>query len=433
MEYTEAGKFLKKKRKSEGFNTQKRFIQALLEKDPDINCSESYMSLIESGAKSPSVHLLDIMAIVLNMSPQEKGELLLIYKRVPNDLEFAVRNNLKETLKETNVDILKKKYENDKNKQNFNNLIRSLVLEEKSEEALNLLKTAPNFSSSFIDLQDRTAKMAAITGNYDFATQAFNLALENCSDEFINTKADILMNIGICHFNKGLQIQGEHPVDSLELLFQSKNYLEMSLNLWPDFIYCLDEYARCMYHIADTLQYFYKNKISIKLESKHTHLFQFFNKIIKNERVNSGNSFILETIEKYFKIALENYKQLLSHSEKGDLPEKALKEAVYFHAYSYCKLKMFTEALLFINTILILDQNWLTYFLKSGYALLRYENENDSQLLDESIKNLSIAIEYEPETVKSLIKSEKNRELKTLWELKGNELNQLMEEEKDNV
>src|SRR5207253_3891652 len=101
MEYTEAGKIIKKKRKSVGFATQKSFIQALLDADPEINCSESYISLIESGAKSPSVHLLDVMSAVLNLSHSEKGELLLIYKRVPNDLEFAVRNNLKATLQLT--------------------------------------------------------------------------------------------------------------------------------------------------------------------------------------------------------------------------------------------------------------------------------------------------------------------------------------------
>src|SRR5690606_18543747 len=103
--------------------------------------------LIESGAKSPSVHLLDVMSAVLNLSPQEKGELLLIYKRVPNDLEFAVRNNLKASLKVSNTDVLKLKYENDRNKLNFNNLVRALVLDGKSEEAIELLKTAPNFSS----------------------------------------------------------------------------------------------------------------------------------------------------------------------------------------------------------------------------------------------------------------------------------------------
>ncbi|MBC7475807.1 MAG: hypothetical protein H7263_16105, partial [Candidatus Sericytochromatia bacterium] len=67
MEYIEAGKFLKKKRKSVGFNTQKSFISAMMTTDPEINCSESYMSLIESGVKSPSVHLLDLISLTLKL------------------------------------------------------------------------------------------------------------------------------------------------------------------------------------------------------------------------------------------------------------------------------------------------------------------------------------------------------------------------------
>jgi tetratricopeptide (TPR) repeat protein len=430
MEYTEAGKFIKKKRKSVGYATQKSFIQALLDADPDINCSESYISLIESGAKSPSVHLLDLMSTVLNLSPHEKGELLLIYKRVPNDLEFAVRSNLKASLQVTNLDTLKSKYENDKNKQNFNNLVRALVLEGKSDEAIELLKTAPNFSSDFIDFQDRTAKMAAISGNYDFAIQAFNLALESCSDEFLSTKADILMNIGVCYFNKGLQLQDDKPFDSLELLAQSKNYLEQSIALWPDYIYCLDEYARCIYHIADVLLYFYKNKTVIKIDPKNQpNLAKWLKAVLKNDRVNHDNDFIISSTEEYFKKALSTYRQILSHSERGDLPEKALKEAIYFHAYTHCKLKLFDDALLLINTINILDHNWLTYFLKTGYYVMKYENEKNEDCLNAAVKNISIAMEYEPETVKILIKTEKNRELKTLWELKGKELDELLQQE----
>lgn len=434
MEYTEAGKFLKKKRKSVGFATQKSFIQALLNADSEINCSESYISLIESGAKSPSVHLLDVMSSVLNLSPHEKGELLLIYKRVPNDLEFAVRNNLKASLKLTNLDLLKSKYEIDKNKQNFNNLVRSLVLEGKSEEAIELLKTVPNFSSDFIDFQDRTAKMAAISGNYDFAIQAFSLALESCSDEFVHTRADILMNIGICYFNKGLLLQDDKPLESLELLLQSKNYLEHSIEIWPDYIYCLDEYARCMYHIADVLQFFYKNKTIIKIDpNNQPNLLKWLKPVLKNDKLNYDSPFIISSIDEHFRKALSAYRQILSHSERGDLPEKALKEAIYFHAYTHCKLQLFDEALLLINTINILDHNWLTYFLKAGYSVMKYESEKSEDCLNDALNNISIALEYEPETVKLLIKTEKNRELKTLWEIKGKELTEIMQEGLINV
>lgn len=428
MEFTEAGKFIRNKRKSQGFSTQKKFIAALVKAEPDINCSESYMSLIESGVKSPSVHLLDLMASVLNMSPQEKGELLLIYKRVPNDFEFAVRSNLKESLKETNIDKLKAKYENEKNKQNFNNLIRALVLEEKQQEATELLKSAPDFSLSVIDLQDRTAKMAALTGNYDFAIQAFTLALDSCSDEFTTTKADILMNIGVCYFSKALKIYDDTPLESLELMLKADDYLKRSLELWPDYIYCLDEYARCNYHIGDAfLSYIRNNKSIGKDSSRHEHIEKVYQKFKnKNEK-----EFLNKSSEHYFKIALNTYRQILSHSERGDLPEKALKEAVYFYGYGLCKIKNFDDALLWINSINILEQNWLTHFIKACYCNMRFEAENNETYLSEALIHINTAFEYEPETVKDMLKLEKDKDLKALWLQRPQEIKVIMEQKAD--
>ncbi|MBC7473327.1 MAG: hypothetical protein H7263_03475 [Candidatus Sericytochromatia bacterium] len=395
--------------------------------DPEINCSESYMSLIESGVKSPSVHLLDLISLTLKLSPQEKGELLLIYKRVPNDFEFAVRSNLKESLKLTNLDISKEKYKKDPNKQNFNNLVRILVLEDKKDEALDLLKSANHYSSNFIDLQDRTAKVAGITGNYDFAIQAFSLALEGCSDEFIFTKADILMNIGICYFSKGLKEQNDNTINSLENLLKSKLYLEKSLFIMPDYIYCLDEYARCTYHIADALQFFIKNEIDLKVKPENENLTNLLKAFLKSGKISYKSEIIKNKINECFKLALSTYRSIISHSERGDLPEKALKEALYFHAYTHCKLKQFDEALFLINSINILEPNWLTHFIKVGYYVLRYEDKKNEPFLQEALNNLSIALDYEPETLIEVIKSEKNKELKTLWQLKLSEINQLLE------
>jgi transcriptional regulator with XRE-family HTH domain len=77
LPFIEAGKFMRQKRKSAGFKTQRALIAALLKENPDINCSEPYISLIEKGAKTPSVHLLDVMARVLKMTPPGKGRIAL--------------------------------------------------------------------------------------------------------------------------------------------------------------------------------------------------------------------------------------------------------------------------------------------------------------------------------------------------------------------
>lgn len=428
MEYTEAGKFIRNKRKNQGFSTQKKFIEALTKADSEVNCSESYMSLIESGVKSPSLHLLDLMASVLQMTPQEKGELLLIYKRVPNDFEFAVRTNLKESLKESNVDKLKNKYESEKNKQNFDNLLRALVLEGRQEEAKDLLNSVPEFTLSMVELQDRTAKMAAITGNYDFAIQAFNLAYESCSDDFIQTKADILMNIGISYFNKALKEYDLNPVESIQLLLKSEEFLGKSLNLWSDYIYCLDEYARCSYHLGDAFLSYIRNDKKFDYDKKKN---EYIENVFKSRGLKNDKESIDKLVNSYFSNAIKTYRKILSHSERGDLPEKALKEAVYFYGYSLCKIKDFDEALLWINSINIIEQNWLTHFIKACYCNMRFESEKNYVLIDEAILHLNTAFEFEPETVKDMIKSEKDKDLKAIWENNPKALEKIMEKKVD--
>lgn len=429
MEFSEAGSFIKKKRKNQGFNTQKSFIKALISIDPEINCSESYISLIESGAKSPSVHLLDVMAKVLNLTQQEKGELLLIYKRVPNDLEFAVRSNLRENIRSSNLDLLKKNYEQECNRKNFDNLIRALVLDGNQNEAMELLKKAPQFSDNFIEYQDRTAQMACISGNYDFAIQAFNLALESSNQEKL--KSDFLMKIGICYFAKGLKIQYDQPVNSLENFISSAYFLKNSLDI-SDNIYCLDEYARCCYHIADNLQYFLKNEISIKLDSAGNEKTKdYFKGCLHSNQIYFGEPFLLYKIEENFKIAQETYQKIILHTERTSLPEKALKEAIYFHAYTLSKLGDYEQALFSINSILIFDQNWLIYFIKSGVMIQKFEKSGELNFLDEALELIKIALKNDHDTVKQIMLIEKKRELKSLWKFKKKEMEKILAEEKD--
>ncbi|MFN8670884.1 MAG: helix-turn-helix transcriptional regulator [Candidatus Sericytochromatia bacterium] len=417
MQYIEAGKFLKKKRKGSGYKTQKSFIDALMKIDPDINCSESYISLIESGVKSPGLHLLDAMAEVLTLTKQEKGELLLIYKRVPNDFELTVKSNLKENLKVNTIDSLRKRYEKHNNIKNLNNYIRALILEGKSDEAINLLKNSTKDNElNFVELQERTARIAAISGNYDFAIQAFQLALQGCNnDNFLYTKNQILINIGVCYFNKALLIKDKKYTEGLDLMLTAKNYFDKGLEVDSHNIFCLDENARCCYNIAYHLDYFKRNNIKLTDLDKTENLKTLINK-------KNYDSVMIDFYEK----SIIFYEKVITNSEKGELLDRALKEAVYFHAYAHCKAKKFDKALFLINSINILEQNWVTFFLKTGYFLLKYEEEKNEEFLSLALKELSIAYQYESEEVISFIKAEKDKELKILWELKKEELENIL-------
>lgn len=420
MQYIEAGKFIKKKRKSGGYKTQKSFIEALISIDPQINCSESYISLIESGVKSPSLNLLDIMSTVLGFTKQEKGELLLIYKRVPSDFELTVKSNLKETSKINTLDAIRKTYENNKNNKNLNNYIRALVFEGKSEEAIEILKnTTPEKTLDLVQLQERTARIAALSGNYDFAIQAFKLALESCNTEkFENTKANILSNIGSCYFNKSTIQKDEDIFQSINILLEANTYFSASLETRENYTHSIDEYARCCYRIADLIEYTVKNKIKLKNLDNYNHL---------KTLLNENNKNFGKLINYFFELSISLYRKVITQSERGELIDKALKDAVYFHAYAHCKVKKFDEALFLINNINILEQNWLTFFLKTGYFVLKYEDEKKEEFLDLAIKELTIAYQCDNEQIVSFINYEKDKELKTLWELRTLELEKILE------
>lgn len=420
MQYIEAGKFIKKKRKSGGYKTQKSFIEALISIDPQINCSESYISLIESGVKSPSLNLLDIMSTVLGFTKQEKGELLLIYKRVPTDFELTVKSNLKETSKINTLDAIRKTYENNKNNKNLNSYIRALVFEGKSEEAIEILKnTAPEKTLDLVQLQEKTAKIAGLSGNYEFAIQAFKLALESCIDKkFETTKASILSDIGICYFNKALIQKKEDIFQAINTMLEANTYFTQSLEIREHDIYSIDEYARCCYNIAYLIEYILKNNVQVKNLDNYNYLKTIFNK---------NNKDFNKLINYFFEQAINLYRKVITHSEKGELIDRALKDAVYFHAYAHCKIKKFDEALFLINTINILEQNWLTFFLKTGYFTLKYDYEKKEEFLDLAIKELTIAYQCDAEKIVGFINYEKDKELKTLWELRNGELEKILE------
>ncbi|MGV3525120.1 MAG: hypothetical protein ACO1RX_12890 [Candidatus Sericytochromatia bacterium] len=425
--FRDAGQFLRGKRKARGFKTQKALIAALRQIDPDISCSESYISLIEKGVKTPGVHLLDTLAEVLELSTGEKGELLLTYKRVPSDFEFAVRGNLKEAAQETRLDRIRQLYAQEPNREHFNQLLKALILEEETAEAMELLKKAPTFENEVLELQERTAKMASLSGNYDFALQAFELARNNCKNN--DELSEILLHIGVIHFQRGLKVQDKDAAQGLEHYLQAHTQFAESLALRPDDAFTLDEHTRCAYHLGDCLLQLARHQRLAKPAAKtHPHLSAAWETWF-------GKKATLETLQSrsqsYFEIALAGYAALLSAADESLLPDKPMREAVYFHAYSHAKLKLFSTARVLIHSNLILDRNWLTWFMKAGLAVMEYEAEGHSTLLDSALDVLRRACDYDADAVRYLLRLERERELKTLWEARPEAMEALLKEDED--
>lgn len=423
-EFKEAGAFLKRQRKDKGFKTQKSLIAALKSVEPEISCSESYISLIEKGVKTPGVHLLDLLAQVLELSASEKGELLLIYKRVPSDFEFAVRDNLKAAAQLTRLDRIREQYQSEPSREHFNHLLKALILEDQSQEALELLKQAPTFDNEVLELQERTAKIAIISGNFSFARQAFDLALENCQAP--EGRADILLYKGMAYFHEGLTLDPREPDAALECYLQAQDCFGAGLALVPDNLLILDEQARCAYHIGDSLlQRVRQGELSPPSARQRPDLARRWGEWFGKKTTLKA---LQERSQAFFALSREAYGTVLSRADLSPLPDKPMKEAVFFYAYVHAKLKLFPLARVLIHSNLILERNWLTCFMKAGISLMEYEAQPDPNLLEQALYYLEQAFEQEPDAVCDLMRQERKRELKLLWEQRPKEMEALLKQ-----
>jgi len=421
-EFKQAGLFLRQARKAQGFKTQKALITALKARDPQISCSESYISLIEKGVKTPGVHLLDVMAEVLQLSAPEKGELLLTYKRVPSDFEFAVRDNLKAAAQLSRLDSSRERYAQSPTREHFDQLLQALVLEGQSTEALKLLKQSPTFENEILELQERTAKIASLSGNYDFARHAFELALDNCRHD--TERAANLMHIGILYFQQGLQVQNQDLLRALDFYVQAMPYFEQSLQLNPEEFFNLDERTRCAYHLGDGLLQWLRMQPLAKPDSQQTPalsqaLQDWFGRSPKAKAVEAR-------AESFFQLALQGYQVVLAQAHHNPLPDKPMQEAVFFHAYVHGKLKLFSQARVLIHSNLLLEPNWLTWFMKAGLSLMEYEQVPAEHFLDEAEQALSRAMDFDLDAVKEQIQLEKERELRSLWTARPKQMEALL-------
>ncbi len=423
-EFKSAGATIRRKRKESGYKTQKAFIAALKTVDPDISCSESYISLIEKGVKTPGVHLLDVMAEVMSLSPTEKGELLLTYKRVPSDFEFAVRDNLKAAAEPSRLDRIRSHYENNPGRDSFNHYLKSLILEEQDQAAIALLKQAPTFENEILELQERTAKMASLSGNYDFAVQAFELALNNVKAP--KHHAEILLNIGTLHFQQGLKIEKKEPHQALNFYLKAHDLFEKSLALMPDELFTIDEHGRCAYHIGDTLLFIYKQKQIQSANAKtQPELAAAYQKWFGKKVSLKG----LEQISaQYFEQAKIGYQKVLDRADNSPLPDKPMQEAVFFHAYVHAKLKLFSMARVLIHSNLLLERNWLTYFMKAGLGVMEYEHSAQEVHLDQAMQALTKALGFDKDSVLYLLRYERDRELKALWKAREEAMEALIKD-----
>ena len=410
--FKSAGAFLRQKRKAAGYKTQKAYIQALKAKQPGISCSEPYISLIEKGVKIPALKLFNVMAEVLGLTATEKGELLLGYKRVPRDFEFAVRDKLKAAARPTHMDQLREAYTQRPSAETYGELLMALVFQQATEEALSLLKEAPIFENKGKEMQLRSAQIASLSGNYEFASSAFAQALDQAQDP--EEALRIQRYQGIHYFQQGLLQQEENPVQALEYYLTALSHFDACLQVKQDDVYIRDEAARCAYNVADVISHLHHQKALKKpAKTRYAHWANLYQNAFGNGK---NTATVRDCVSQFFERARQDYAQVLALADRCPLPEKAQQEAVFFHAYVHGKLQRFQEARILLHSVLALETNWLTLFMKAGLSIMEYEATADASFLSQALQVLKTAHARNQGAIAQLVHEEKDRELRVLWQ-----------------
>lgn len=423
LPFKAAGAFLRKKRKEAGYKTQKSYIEALKVQQPTLSCSEPYISLIEKGVKIPALKLFNVMAEVLKLTPTEKGELLLGYKRVPRDFEFAVRDNLKQTARTTYMDQLQTQYQEAPSQSTYRELLTALVLQQKTTEALLLLKEAPIFEDELLELQLRTAQIASLSGNNRFAVSAFEQALEQTVS--FKARIDIQRYLGIHYFQQGLLVQDDQPIEALEAYLKALESFDQCLNHNARDAYIRDERARCHYNVADVIFHLHHQKqLKKPAQTKYPLYASIYQQYFGETQTKTD---LLRCTDHYFQGACHDYAKVIQHADQHPLPEKALQEAIFFHAYVHGKLRRFDTARLLLHSHLFLKAHWLILFMKAGLSMMEYENSSSPspEFLDQALDYLKQSQALNPDALRQLIQDEKKRELRTLWQERAHEMEAL--------
>jgi hypothetical protein len=417
-----SGPFLRHKRKAAGFKTQRALIQALRAADPTISCSEPYLSLIEKGVKVPSLHLLDVMARVLQLTSAEKGQLLLDYQRVPGDFETTVRANLKASQPPIVLEQLRAAYVSDSGLATLNPLLHALVAVGNYQEAQMLLRQVSLSESSGLEMQIYTAWQAGLAGQRELAWQGFQLALQHCPPERAETRAQLLTNLGILSFERGLSVEYTDLLQALADFLRAEPFLRESLTLQPQHLFARDELARCLYHLADTLQL---------LAATHADVIADLSVMLPAlndcHTPQAGRDWLQAESLRIFEQARMHYAEVIRQAPQAGFSERALREAVCFYAYLHAKLGLFDQAELLLNSAWILQRSGLICFMQAGLALMVFARQSEPVMLERALEWLKQGLTEEPDTVRLLIQQEKTRELKQLWEQKANELEQLLQ------
>lgn len=344
-----------------------------------VGVSESYISLLESGARqNPSRDLVIKLSKSLGAQSNNQlaDDLLVAAGYYPSNKQvYNHRNELIQSYQAALKD-------NPEDFQLYTALIFALIKTNQSEKAQQMIQEGFQLFKNTIELQSLLASLELSKNKFQEALNYQKFAIEqlkqqnNYPESYLQR---LQTNLGIMYFLKGdqhinnyllaceqkdQQRQSQEKSLALQNLEIAKDILKKITQINPDNIYNLDEYARVLFNLA----------------------------YIQDDP-GIAQPLWQETIT--------YLKKVLYAPNNYTLGKQALLDTSIFLAHAYSKSQQFELAKLLIHILQITapPDYWMISYLKACFYSLQYESEKDARLLDQSLELLTQALQLSHDSV----------------------------------
>lgn len=341
-----------------------------------VGVSESFISRLESGERQPSKEFILQLGPVFFPEGNDAAldDLLIAADYTPLHMDsFTGRQDVISIFQEALA-------HNPHNFRAFISLVISLIRQGKLEVAQNKIDEGFRLFDDQIQLQTLSSALELAHGRYlkaiEFQLEALHyFDLNPDSHRLAIERQDILLNLGVVYFLQGYEFldgfivaqeqknakaQKTAQKNAEEYLAQARDYFEAALQLAPDDIYILDEYARVQFN-------------------------QAYLKDLTGQKSDYAST-------------IAAFQRVVHSPEKAKLSYHDLVESALFLVHAHAKNREFAEAEHNIHLIeCCLPNYWLVHYLKACLFSLKYGHQPDETYLALALRSLNRAAEIDDE------------------------------------
>lgn len=322
-----------------------------------IGVTPSYVSLLESGERQPSREVVDKLADVFfdpkEINARDELRMLAGLSPVQTDKIIAphdIRTTYEQLLEREPGDF-----------RTFAALVRILLKEHEEEQARQKIHEGlRRFTTSF-QLQALLSQLELSHGHFQGAETAQRAAIEQFRNLFGEgsdkpTHADLYTSLGVIYYLWGTshyerEDNGGSREKALELFRQARTQYDIALEIAPEDVYLLDEYARLCFHLAQLSE--------------------------EPERA------------KLWDLSVRTFRKVICSENNAILGQEEIREACICMAQACSHAGRFDEA----ELILVLTRSMSPDFWPAHYGLaclhsLQYERTKENRYLDKAFNSL---------------------------------------------